>query len=412
MRLALASLLLATGCLHQDSTDAPGDAPDAAPEYADHDGRAALPTSGPVIAPGLAPPDDAPAGSDARATPARPSLQLGRVLGHDGRDGAPRVLAEPPHRPELAPALALGDDAPTTMRVDGTYTVRSQIELTVEALLPEPAAALVGTLRDFSQQPAHTLITLADEAGVPAVGTLRAVLPDALEARLEGWIDEEIAGLTLGGVAVPELAASLEAYAETALTQVGIESTLTLDGGTARHRLTGLDLAPAGLDVQLALGGLPDEVVSATAAVTADGATLAVAEHAFALPYGQYVWDALEVRFLAEHGMGVRAALGAAVRCPVVAARVANKCVFGVCVGHQAELTSLCERGLDEVVDKARAKLASFRFDALRLVAGSATLVDDDADQVADALADGAWTAELDAGRGPRSVPATFTATR
>src|SRR4051812_45396702 len=92
-----------------------------------------------------------------------------------------------------------GDDpGPTPIAAaDGTYQVRSQIDITIEALLPEPAEEVVVTLRDFSTEPAHTLITLADDAGVPAISELRTVLPDVLESRLEGWIDDEIAKIKL-----------------------------------------------------------------------------------------------------------------------------------------------------------------------------------------------------------------------
>src|SRR5689334_1789923 len=82
---------------------------------------------------------------------------------------------------------------PIVVVASGAYQVRSLIDLTVEAVLPEPAEQLVVTLREFSERPAHTLIDLADEAGVPAVSELRTVLPDVLEGRLEGWIDDEIA---------------------------------------------------------------------------------------------------------------------------------------------------------------------------------------------------------------------------
>lgn len=299
---------------------------------------------------------------------------------------------------------------------DGAYAVRSHVEITIEALLPAPAADLVDTLRDFSQAPAHTLIELAEDAGVPAVGTLRALLPDVLESKLEGWIDAEIAKLTVGGVPVPQLAATLVAYAETALTQVGLDSTLTIDGDVATHRLTSLDLSPAGLDTQLALGDLPGEIVEETAAATttttATRTTLSLGDHGFSVAYGEYAWQALEAKFVADHGAGIRATLGAAVNCPLVASRVASKCVLGVCVGHAAELTSVCERGLDEVVTRAHAKLATFRFDALRFASGTATLVDDDDDRVADRMTGGVWTAEINAGMGLRHAPATFTATR
>src|SRR5262249_50447168 len=82
---------------------------------------------------------------------------------------------------------------PVEPTANGTYQVRSQYDVTAEAVLPEPAFEMVGTLRSFSTAPAHTLLDLAEDAGVPAVETIRDALPSSLESRLEGWIDEQIA---------------------------------------------------------------------------------------------------------------------------------------------------------------------------------------------------------------------------
>lgn len=289
----------------------------------------------------------------------------------------------------------------------GTYQVSTMIDLTATALLPEPAAQMVVTLRDFSTEPAHTLITLADEAGVPAVAELRAALPDALESRLEGWIDDEIAKLKLDGVPVTQLAAEVAALAETTMTQLALESELTLDGGRATHRLAALDFRPAGLPTVLPLAALPGDIISASAAMTASPTALTLGDHEFGLAYGQYAWTALEAACTAAHGMALRPMLGAVVGCPALAAKIASKCVLGVCVGHTAALTQLCERGLDEVVSRAHAKVAAVRFTALHLAAGTATAADG-----ANRLTGGVWTAELNAGLGLRTVPATFTAAR
>lgn len=301
---------------------------------------------------------------------------------------------------------------PAAPVASGPYQVRSNIEITIEALLPEPAANLVETMRDFSVNPAHTLITLADEAGVPAVGTLRAALPDYLEAKVEGWINDEINKLSINGLTIQQLAAQAVTLAETSLTQVDLESELTIDAGTATHRLVAVDLTPTGLDAKLALGAFPGEITTQTTTARTSGATLLVGEQLFSVAYGEYAWHAIDAQVTAEYGGNIRATLGAAVNCPLIAARVANKCVLGVCVGHAADLTAICERGLDEVVDRAHAKLATFRFDALHLAAGTATMVDANHDRLAEGLTGGVWTAEINAGQGLRHAPATFTATR
>ena len=246
----------------------------------------------------------------------------------------------------------------------GEYQVTSNVEITIEALLPEPAANLVETLRTFSTNPGQAMFDAAEDAGVPAVSTIRSALPDYLEDKLEGWINTEVAKMTVDGIPVTQLAGNVVAYAETTLTTVAIESELTFSSGTATHRLTALDLAPAGLDVRLALDAVPSDIVTATAPAMTRNGTLAIGDHLFAVSYGEYAWQALEAKVTADHGAGIRATLGTAVNCPLVASRVASKCVLSVCVGHTSELTSICERGLDEIVDRAHAKLASFKFDA------------------------------------------------
>ena len=89
---------------------------------------------------------------------------------------------------------------------------------------------------------------------------------------------------------------------------------------------------------------------------------------------GTYAWQALEAAVTTRFGAGIRDSLGTAVNCPSVAQTISTKCIFSVCVGHYDELLELCERGLDEVVPRARAKAESIRFDAIRLEAGDATL--------------------------------------
>lgn len=290
----------------------------------------------------------------------------------------------------------------------GVYQVRSKIDVTAEAVLPAPAEELVVTLRDFSVHPGHTMIDLADRAGVPAVSELRAVLPDVLESRLDGWIDDEIAKLKIDGVPVTQLAAQAAAIAETALTQFELDSELQLDGATATHRLTAIDFAPAGLDARLAL---PPEI-AVSAPVTSRAGQLAIGDHRFGLAYGEYIWRASDAAIAQQFGGGIRAALGSAVNCAHLAQTIANKCLLGVCVGHASQLDELCERGLDEVVDVAHDKVADLRFDVLHFAAGSARLADTSGDGIADSLTSGVWTAEINAGFGLRHAPATFTATR
>lgn len=294
---------------------------------------------------------------------------------------------------------------PTYPVAGGTYQVDSRIDITVEALLPEPVENIVVTARDFSVNPAETLFDLAEDAGVPAVGTLRDLLPDYLENKVEGWMNDEIAKLTIAGVPVTQVAAGFVALAETSLTNVSLKSEIVVSGGSATQTLTVLDLSPTGLDKQFDLGALPGDVTTQTTTATSQQGTLTMGEQTFGLAYGEYAWRAIESACTAEYGQGVRATLGLAVDCPSLAGRIANKCVWGVCVGHAAELTSICERGLDEVVERVHAKFSAMTFDAIHYTAGTATITQT-------GLTGGVWTAEINAGLGLRPVPATFTATK
>lgn len=295
----------------------------------------------------------------------------------------------------------------------GTYQLISTFGVTAEAPLPGTAMEGLTTLRGFSTAPGHTLLALADTLGVPAVETLRKALPTSLERRIESRLDAEIAKATLDGVPVTEVAGDLAALGARVLTRFAIESTLTLGQGRASHRLAFLDLSPAGIAQRVPLGTLPGDVISATADATADAdGTLGLGDHGFALAYGAYAWRALEAEFTARHGGAIRPTLGAAVGCAQIATRVAGTCRAGVCIGHAAELTQICERGLDEVIERARAKFLAYHLDALHLAAGTATPIDADADGAATGMATGVWTAEINASQGLRRVPATFTATR
>jgi hypothetical protein len=331
------------------------------------------------------------------------SLQAGCLaLSSHGADDAPgKDTVDPSRPPEPAHATARG-----------VYQVHSVFDVTVEVVLPQPAYELVATFRDFSTAPAHTLIDLAGDAGVPAVSELRAALPDVLESRFEGWIDDQIEAVAISGVPVTQVAAELAALGETALTQFAVDSELVIEGAAATHRLTRLDFAPAGLDASFSLAGLPASIGTATATAACARGALALGDHRFGIPFGGYAWQALESVAAARYGAGVRAMLGAAVDCPAIADAVASKCVLGLCVGHRDLIDELCERGLDEVVGLARRRVEEVRFDAIRLAAGTTGLAGADGAGVATRLTGGVWTAEIDAGQGLRPAPATFTGAR
>jgi hypothetical protein len=295
----------------------------------------------------------------------------------------------------------------------GPYAVETKIDLTVEAILPAQAELVVATLRDFSTNPAHALITAASNAGVPALGTLYGLIPGALKSQLEGWINGEINKVKIAGQPLTTYAGDVATLADTALTQFAVDSTLGLAPSGATQTLTAIDFSPAGIDVKFAIPGLVGDLLTQTPSVTLGAAgALGIGDEHFGLNYGEYAWQGINLAVKAEFGTDIHDTVSKALNCPHIAQAVANQCILGVCVGHATELTSVCQGGLDALVDGVHSQFSALRFDVLHFAAGQAHLVDDDQDGVADRIVDGSWTAEMNLGMGLRHTPATFTGTR
>jgi hypothetical protein len=296
----------------------------------------------------------------------------------------------------------------------GPYSVVNKIDFTVEAILPSQIELVVATLREMETNPAHAIISIADRAGVPAVGTLYGAIPGVLKDKLEDWINGEITKVKIGGKPVTTYCGQIAGLAETALTDFAVDSELAIDGDTATHRLTALDLTPSGLvNLRIPIGGLVGDVLTQTADIdVAEAGALAIGEQHFGLNYGEYAWQGIEAASTKLFGGTVRETLGKAIDCPALANTIGNKCVLGVCVGHKPEITSICNGGLDAIVDFVHDQLADMRLEALHLASGTARLVDDDGDGVGDRIVDGAWEAELNLGLGLRKAPSTFTGAR
>lgn len=298
----------------------------------------------------------------------------------------------------------------------GPYQVQTSVDLTVEAVLPPQAELVVQTLRDFSQNPAHTLIDLAGQEGVPAVATLYDALPSQLTDKLEGWINGEVAKVEIDGVPITTWAGDFAGVADTAFSKFTVDSSLAIDGdaGTSTHTLTMLDFTPTGvLDVKIPISGLASDILTQHPSISvAEGGALGVGDQAFGLLFGEYAWNAVNAACTAQFGGDIRATLGHAINCAGIAHTIAGKCVLGVCVGHEQQLDDVCEGGLDAIVNVMHDRFAQLNLEALHYASGAARLVDDDGDGVADRIVDGTWDAQLNLGLGLRHTPATFTATR
>lgn len=296
---------------------------------------------------------------------------------------------------------------------EGPYAVRNTVDFTAEAVLPKPAEVVVATLRTFSTNPGKALVSAADAAGIPALATLYDALPGALTDKFEGWVSDFVKDVKINGKPITEYAADIAELAEYSLTQFTVTSELDLRGTTAEHRLTGLDLRPAGIEVVMPIDGLAGDILTQNPnTLVSEGGFVSLDEQHFGLMYGEYAWQGLETASTQLFGQGIRATLGKAVNCPALANNIADKCVLNVCVGHKGLIEDICEGGLDTIVNLAHNAMAANKIEALHLISGSVRLVDDDSDGVGDRLVDGTWDAEMNLGLGLRHTPATFEGER
>ena len=311
----------------------------------------------------------------------------------DGEPAAPTPQPEP--EPEPEPQLApLG------------YSLTSTLDIPAGALLPQPGYDAFQALRALRTNPGAAIFDILDQAGVPLLADLKSALPDVLESKVEGWIGDAIADHT-------DLAAldGLIALGDRTLANVGIESTLELSGATPTHRLSvlrfGRDDAHIGIDVPVNL--LPDVIREREVALSFDAnGDLVIGEHAYGLPIGEYAWIGVQLGVDELTGHSPRELLGEIVDCAQAANAVASQGAFGMTVGHEAQITELCEKGLDLIEAKLAEQVLALDVNALRFVGGRAHIDDSNSDGVIDRLENGTWDARIDAGLGERTVSGSF----
>ncbi len=279
----------------------------------------------------------------------------------------------------------------------GPHRVMTHFDLDLDALAP--GARLTETLTAYANLPGATMLAAADEANVPALATLRADLPDAIEQRLAGWIDESISPLARLSVL------SIEYAVERSLAEFDLQSELAFFGDTVTHRLLAIDFTPAGFELRFAIEPVEGEVHSTTAPIMTSNYSLTIGDHELSVGVGGFAWDAVDAN-MAEMG-GLRGVVGALTQCPIVALMVAAKCDGSTCVGHVDQLQELCERALDQMVVQGRAEASNLTFVTLGLE-GHAGMNDSNKDGVGESLFGGRWTLKLDTGFATVTSMTTF----
>ncbi|WP_242343727.1 hypothetical protein [Anaeromyxobacter terrae] len=308
----------------------------------------------------------------------------------------------------------------------GSYQVVSQFSVPAAAAAPGPLGDALGLVHGLAVNPAGALLDLAEDAGVPALGTIRSVLPDALQGELEGWMNAFLETATVGGSTPHDDLVALDALIRSVLLDWELRSELELlTPAPGRHTPKAIAFHATGEPLVI-----PVDATAPVAAATGvyanvswvegqDGpAKLSVGDHAMGVPFGRYARQALAILLEAQYGVpDVRAVLAGAVDCAAMAESVGARCVGFVCVGHETELAAVCEGGLDEAAAQVEARILALDYKAIHLQAGTATaegVAVDPASEIATAerFAGGVWTASVDLGQGEEEASATFVAAR
>jgi hypothetical protein len=341
----------------------------------------------------------------------------GGIAGRDGGD-APAASGV-----DGADGPLPGDGPPLlTAPLIGAFAVTSPFEIPASAAAPGPVADALGLVHGFVVDPGAAILGFADDAGVAGLGTLRSVLPDALESRLTGWINDYIKTASVGGVTPYSQLVWLDDTMRALLLYWTLQSRLALPvGTTGTHSPVTLVFAsttgtpysvPVDPTAQVTAGIGVAAVVSWPSGASGP-AVATISDHFMGLPFGRYVLRALDAVLLAEHGAPTLATfLANAVGCPAMAAYVASQCVSIVCVGHESDLLDVCEGGLAEAARQIEGQITGLDFKAIHFQQGTAIAVGAQVGrpQDATALADGTWTASVDFGSGEQPATANFSA--
>jgi hypothetical protein len=296
---------------------------------------------------------------------------------------------------------------------DGPYTTRTMMDFTAEQLLPTTVEDVVVVLRTFGENPARGLIKAADKGGLVVLEELYSVIPGALKDKFEGWLNTEINKVRINGKTLAQYAGQVAMLAELALTKFAIESDLALTPTGSTHTLTAIDFHPVGIDARIPITGIASDVLTQHPTVLVEaGGKLTLGDQTFGLRIGEYAWAGANAGVTNLFGKDIATQLTSSINCTAIAGAVADKCVLGVCVGHESLIKQVCTGSVTLFIDQLHNLFAILNLDAFHMALGNAILVDDTGDGIADRIVDGVWDSELNIGLGMRKAPSTFDGAR
>jgi hypothetical protein len=275
-----------------------------------------------------------------------------------------------------------------------SYALVSRVKLQLAA--PE-VTQVIAAVRALAENPARAVLAR------PGGTQLLATIPAAVRGNVEGYLNTELDKIKIGSKTLRAYTADVARFTQEVLAEVVIDSSLSITPEGAVHSLVDLSFSPADVPVTVTIGGSStDSLVQRPKAEVAVGGALALGEQKFGLGFGTHAWQAINLASETIYGKDL-SIFTSAVNCTTIAQAVAARCVSGTCVGHATEIAQFCTSALTGMVADAGTQLSAVKMTSFKL-SGSAKLVDDNGDGIADRITNGTWNPQLDVG----SATATF----
>ncbi len=350
--------------------------------------------------------------------------QDGALTGAGSKNGA----ANPPQ-------AGSADGGATAVVLSGDYELSSTFDLTTAGVFPDAANGTLKGLSDLKDNPAKAIIDVLQANNVPIVSTVLGYLPTVLRDSFEGFINDTVFAALFANAPVTKSIASLIEDIAKMTTQFEVVSSLHLppasDTGssTGTHALRGVAFTVVGkrtvFEAPSLLTGLTraDHVDASLVHIverspTVENGRLNLNDHAFGVPIGGYVNQAIDA--LAQASLGaptLREALGKMLDCKAIGEAVANRCVGPVCVGHSASIEEMCASGLDAIASQVKSRMEGLNLNVVHLKSGEAQMWDAPTalgalDGKIDRIDNGTWAAALNVSKGEHPVVASFVGHR
>ena len=290
-----------------------------------------------------------------------------------------------------------------------SYQVASRIDFSMNGTNPQAVTDTIAAIKAFATNPAKTLLASADAT---AVQNLKTAIGSTLSNNLESWINTEIDKARIATKTLRQVATDVASITESSLTKFYLDSTLSMTPAKTTHSLTDLNFRPLSIDIVVLIGGVTaDQLLQHPSLSVAPAGSMTLGEHKFGLAFGDHAWSGINLASTTLYGNGVQAVFSTGINCATLARTIAAKCST-TCVGHESDLRAICEGGAAKLTGDLRTRVTAFKLELFQLTTGTATLLDDNYDGLADRIIDGTWKVQLNLGTGVREATAAFQASK